>query len=230
MELEWSENNQPISKVFNDIYYATEDGLAESRYVYLEQNELPKAWLEKTSFTLGELGFGTGLNFFATTKSFLESSQRDSDLYYISCEKFPLSKVDLERALKHWKEFDDLILNFISLYEPQKQGWQKIDLCEGKIHLHLFIGDVQQFFLSFKEQMNLEIDAWYFDGFAPRKNPEMWDLSVFKEAASLTRKGGSFSSFAVAGFVRRNLEAAGFRVEKMPGFGRKREMIRGILP
>jgi tRNA U34 5-methylaminomethyl-2-thiouridine-forming methyltransferase MnmC len=70
-------------------------------------------------------------------------------------------------------------------------------------------------------------DAWFLDGFAPSRNPDMWSLELMQALFDKTRSGGSFATYAAAGFVRRNLQAAGFTVDRRPGFAGKREMLRG---
>ena len=70
-------------------------------------------------------------------------------------------------------------------------------------------------------------NAWYLDGFAPSRNPDMWSEELMRLVLERTASGGSFATYAAAGFVRRNLQAAGFVVEKRKGFAGKREMLRG---
>ena len=82
-------------------------------------------------------------------------------------------------------------------------------------------------FADFLVQQNSFIDAWFFDGFSPAKNPDMWNESLFKHCYQLTREKGTFATFTAAGFVRRNLINAGFNVKKRKGFGLKREMLIG---
>jgi tRNA U34 5-methylaminomethyl-2-thiouridine-forming methyltransferase MnmC len=72
-------------------------------------------------------------------------------------------------------------------------------------------------------------DAWFLDGFAPARNPELWEAELLAEVARRTRPGGTFATYTAAGHVRRALAAAGFAVERVPGFGAKRHMTRGRL-
>jgi len=223
-QLNWKENLTPINLRFDDIYYAEEDGLAEARYVYLTNNSLPQKWLGQSECAIAELGFGTGLNFFATLDLWNQNPMKDSILRFSSCEKFPLSKEDITKALSRWPELQSLLYNFLTAYDPNRSGFQKITLLNN-VELSLFIGDVSEYLT----RLQGPIDAWYLDGFAPRKNPEMWSDEVFDRILKLSSRSANFATFAAAGFIRRGLMARGFQVSKVAGFGRKREMLRGHL-
>lgn len=223
--LEWKKNDTPASPIFDDIYYAKDGGIAESQYVFLENNHLPERWQKHDHHIVGELGFGTGLNFFNSSRRFVESTSDDQQLIFYSCEKYPLQKSDIEKAMSAFPELKELVSNFLKAYQPDQVGFQHIDLCDLKVRLRLYIGDV----IDFLKELPQKANTWFFDGFAPKKNPEMWSEEVFYRAATKSDLGSSFATFASAGFVRRNLEAAGFDVEKSPGFGHKREMMRGCL-
>lgn len=95
----------------------------------------------------------------------------------------------------------------------------------GDAKLHLIVGDARETLPRWQGQA----DAWFLDGFAPSKNPEMWDPALLAEVARHTAPGGTFATYTAAGFVRRALAAAGFAVTRCPGFGRKRHMTRGVL-
>lgn len=72
-------------------------------------------------------------------------------------------------------------------------------------------------------------DAWFLDGFAPARNPELWEAPLLAQVAAHTAPGGTFATYTAAGAVRRALDAAGFDVARVPGYGRKRHMSRGTL-
>lgn len=61
----------------------------------------------------------------------------------------------------------------------------------------------------------------------PSRNPAMWSADILMAVHDHTVPGGTFATYAAAGFVRRNLVAAGFAVERRPGFAGKREMLCG---
>lgn len=203
------------SEQFDDVYFSAIDGLAETRHVFLDGNNLPAAWEGREKFVIAETGFGTGLNFLAVWKLFEETAAPDQKLHFISVEKFPLSDQEIEKALMPWKEK-------LPQYQiPVKEGLKNVS---DSISLALHIGDVNDVLPALSE----DVDCWFMDGFKPSSNPEMWTDTVFQNMARLTKPGGTFATFTAAGFVRRGLQEAGFDVYKVPGFGTKREMLTGV--
>ncbi|MEM9990066.1 MAG: FAD-dependent oxidoreductase, partial [Pseudomonadota bacterium] len=109
---------------------------------------------------------------------------------------------------------------------PKGRPGQTQILFAPSITLTLAMGPVQQAL----GDIDFQADAWFLDGFSPAKNPNMWTPQVMKQIGAHTKKGGSLSTFTVAGSVRRGLLEAGFDIEKSPGFGRKREMLKAVIP
>jgi len=220
-EIAWDENETPVSVHFDDPYYSRHDGQAETRHVFLTGNGLPERWQNGTGFTIAELGFGTGLNFFETMAQW-EKHGQGGHLTYVAFEKFPMPQADLTRALAHWDDLSDTAASLIEQWPPPP-GWS--EMVFGSTTLHLAIGDANALLPTWGGVAN----AWYLDGFSPAKNPDLWGHELMQAVAGRTVLGGTFATFTVAGWVRRNLQAAGFTVGKMPGFGRKRECLRGRL-
>ncbi len=214
----------PRSVVFDDIYFS-EDGLAETAHVFLAANTLPQRFEAARSFAIGELGFGTGLNFLAAWDLWRRTKKLDgARLHFLSVEAFPLDREDLCKAHRAWPELADLSQQLITAYPPPHRGFHHLTFDDG-VTLTLYLGDA----LGGLAHAEANIDAWFFDGFAPDRNPAMWSPEIFTEVARLSMPGASFGTFTVAGAVRRALTAAGFTPEKRPGFGRKREMLAGRL-
>ncbi len=207
----------PRSEVFDDVYFSAEDGLAETRHVFLAGNNLPEAWRGGDIFTICETGFGTGLNFLAVLALWLGDENRSKRLHYISFEKYPLEASYIREHLSHWGELSDCLEMLLAGYQ---EGC--FSACDG-VDVHLIFGDVND------EMPKLEarVDCWFLDGFKPSSNADMWSETVFSNMARLSAPGASFATFTSAGFVRRGLAAAGFGVRKVRGYGRKREMIVG---
>ncbi|WP_126454660.1 bifunctional tRNA (5-methylaminomethyl-2-thiouridine)(34)-methyltransferase MnmD/FAD-dependent 5-carboxymethylaminomethyl-2-thiouridine(34) oxidoreductase MnmC [Sulfuriflexus mobilis] len=227
-DIQWQQG-QPVSTDFDDIYFSREGGLEETEYVFMRQNGLPERWQGVEDFVIAETGFGTGLNFLTTVQHWLAkadvSSPTGACLHYLSIEKFPLSKPDLEQALACWPALDAVSAQLIENYPPAVKGFHHIPLFGQRVVLSLIFGDAQEQLPN----LHAAVDAWYLDGFAPDKNPDMWTTAVFRQIARLSKPGTSFSTFTAAGVVRRGLQAAGFEVEKVKGFGKKREMLRGVV-
>jgi tRNA 5-methylaminomethyl-2-thiouridine biosynthesis bifunctional protein len=215
----------PYSRDFDDVYFSAPDGLAESRAVFIAHNNLPQRWAngdKADSFRIVELGFGTGLNFLATWQAYAQAKQQ-LPLHFISVEKHPLRQADLQRALRAWPELEAFSRLLLADYPPLVAGWH--DMHWGTLQLSLYFGDV----VAMLDDVEKAVDAWFLDGFAPAKNAAMWTEKLHRRMVVLSRPGTTFSTFSAAGAVRRSLQAAGFQVEKVPGFGAKRDMLRGAV-
>lgn len=212
----------PRSRQFDDIYFSPDDGLAETRHVFLKNNNLPESWSGKRRFTIAETGFGTGLNFLAAWSLFDATAGGDAVLDYLSFEKFPLSAQDIAASLDRWSAaFGGRLERLMQNYPMRIPGWHRIDF--GRVRLTLMFDDVNQALPCVTCPAG--VDCWFLDGFAPAKNPRMWTDQVFDQMARLSSNGASVATFTAAGIVRRGLAQAGFAVEKKPGYGRKRDML-----
>lgn len=181
--------------------------------------------LEKPAFYLAELGFGTGLNFLLTADLFLKKAPPGTRLVYTSIEKHPIPPQDLARIYAHWPDLQPLSSQILAQYPPAIEGFHSLSLMEGRVTLILAFGDV----IDALPEISGCFDAWFLDGFAPKKNPEMWQEALFPLIARKTAAGGSFSTFSAAGAMRRAMAAAGFSVSKKKGFGTKWAMTAGRL-
>ncbi len=224
--LNWDEHGQPLSSQFDDVYFSRSSGLAESQHVFIQHNQLAERFAELQdgdTFVIGETGFGTGLNFLCAWQCFLAHAPAGARLQFISVEKYPLTRADLDQALSLWPELSVLREQLLQQYLAIHSGFQHFPLANGRISLTLLIGDA----LTMLEQLDGKVDAWFLDGFAPAKNPEMWNEQVFAQLARLAKADTTLATFTSAGFVRRGLLAVGFAVQRVPGFGHKREMLAG---
>lgn len=234
----WNEAGMPYSEAFEDIYFSTEDGLAETRYVFIQQNSLAQRWPEhdRTFFTIGETGFGTGLNFLATWQAFRAYRQQHPggntrQLHFISTEKYPLTRQDLRQALTAWPELAELSKLLTEAYTPATEaGCLHLLFDQGTVILDVWLGDVLDTLPELPLPGDGLMDAWFLDGFAPSKNPDMWCDALFQQLFRLCRPMGTLATFTCAGLVRRGLTAAGFVMAKRVGFGKKREMLTGYHP
>lgn len=245
----WDDNGQPISSEFGDVYFSKNSGIDETRFVFLHHNHLPERWKNLTAdavFTIAETGFGTGLNFLTAWQVWREHAPAQATLHFISVEKFPLTRGDLERALSLWPELNNLAVQLLAQYPPvDARGFHRLNF--GSVQLTLIYADA---IAGFSQLLPIEhagpdvcshacgfsqytrannIDAWFLDGFAPAKNPDLWTDDLFQLVARLSHANTTFATFTAAGIVRRGLAAVGFTVEKVPGYGSKREMLRGHM-
>jgi tRNA 5-methylaminomethyl-2-thiouridine biosynthesis bifunctional protein len=225
-QLDWDDQGRPYSRVFDDVYFSDQSGLDETRYVFIEQNRLAERFAalpEGGRLVIGETGFGTGLNFLCAWQVFEQHAAAGARLHFVSVEKYPLSPADLQRALALWPELKVFADQLFEQYVAIHQGFQRLTLDHGRVTLTLLIGDA----LEQLPQLDARIDAWFLDGFAPAKNPDMWTAELFAELARLAAPGASISTFTSTGWVRRLLNAAGFKMKRTPGIGHKWEILRG---
>ena len=242
-DLQWSESEEPFSAAFGDIYFSRGDGLAETKYVFIQQNHLEQRWraldpARPGVFTIGETGFGTGLNFLCAWQLWRAIAPRNWRLHYVSVEKFPLDIATLQRTFNSWQqtapwpEFSELGARLLAHYPPRITGFHLRPL-DNTVSLQLLFGDATEQLNALHHSAAPElpnrfhIDAWFLDGFAPAKNPEMWQSDLFEQIGRLSKPGTTFATFTVAGIVKRGMQEAGFAIEKFAGFGSKRQMLRG---
>jgi len=224
MMIEWRAGN-PYSTQFQDVYFSSDDGLAETDYVFLQGNGLIDRWqnLSTKHFTIIETGFGAGLNFLCVCEKWLSFAPENATLHFISVEKHPLSLQDITTALQAWPTLTRFSQDFLAQYADAVTKNQSIYLFDSRIQLSLMIGDASECLNT----LPTVADAWFLDGFSPAKNPDMWNEALFKHMARLSKKHTTFATFTSAGAVKRGLMAVGFDVSKKSGFGKKREMLLG---
>jgi tRNA U34 5-methylaminomethyl-2-thiouridine-forming methyltransferase MnmC len=214
-DLHWRDG-VPVSSRFDDPFYSLQDGLAEARHVFLGGNDLPRRF--RDGFHVAELGFGTGLNFAATALAWRQAGVT-GQMFFTSFEAFPMAVEDVRQALGHFPE--------AAPFAPMIEAALGVRYCMENlgITLSIVLGDARQTVPVWQGRA----DAWFLDGFAPARNPELWEEKLLHSVAAHTAPGGTCATYSAAGAVRRALDAAGFEVERRPGFGRKRHMTAGRL-
>lgn len=218
-DLDWTESETPVSRRFGDPYFSQADGLAEARHTFLGGNDLPERLAD--TFVIAELGFGTGLNLLAAARAWAGTG-RPGTVHFFSFEADPLSETDAARALARFPSLADLTQRLLGQWDSL--GARAVAL--PGLTASVILGDARQTLPAWPGRA----DAWFLDGFAPARNPELWEPALMAEVARHTRPGGTAATYSAAGHVRRALAAAGFAVERVPGFGRKRHMTRARLP
>ena len=211
-DLEWRENGVPISTRFDDPYFSLENGLEETRHVFLAGNDLPERF--RKGFHIGELGFGTGLNLLAAWQCWIEAGFQDQ-LRFTSFEAFPMSADEMARGLKGFPVDPDLSRVLLDAISAGKNVIET-----DTLRAEIVIGDARATLPAHDCQM----DAWFLDGFSPAKNPELWEPALMQAVFDNTAPKGTVATYTAAGAVRRALSDAGFEVDRIPGFGRKRHM------
>lgn len=217
-ELEWRDGRIPVSTQFDDPYYSLDNGLNETRHVFLNGNGLPENF--RDGMVIGELGFGTGLNFLTTLLEWRNTGQT-GQFHFVSFEAFPMDPSDMTRAQLQFDELAPLAQDCTDLWPAL---WDHGSVTLPDATLTVIVGDARDTLAHW----NGAVDHWYLDGFSPAKNPELWDSDLLNAVAAKTVAGGRAATYTAAGFVRRNLESAGFSVTRTPGFGRKRHMTTAV--
>jgi tRNA U34 5-methylaminomethyl-2-thiouridine-forming methyltransferase MnmC len=224
-DIVWHEGDMPYSPRFDDHYYSRDDGRAECAHVFLAGNGLPERWQARRSFTIAELGFGTGLNVAETWRRWRIAREPGATLDIVSFERFPLPRDAMATALARWPELAEEAVGLAAAWPSRPPADDVAVALDAQTRLTVLIGDAMEGLARWTGRA----DAWFLDGFAPSRNPEMWSAELMRLVARKTAPGGTFATYSAAGWVRRNLAAAGFDVEKRPGHGGKRDMTRGTL-
>ncbi|EON92406.1 protein YfcK [Marinobacter lipolyticus SM19] len=220
----------PESRLFGDVYFNRDNGLEETRHVFIRPNRLSERFAglpDNAAFVIAEFGFGTGLNFLAAWQAWRNSpvNQRTT-LHFVSAERYPLTREDLTRALALWPELQDLGNELIRHYPPLVRGVHRVLLDGGRVRLTLYFGDV----LDAMRELEFTADAWFLDGFTPSLNPSMWLDDAILQIRHHSKPGTTLATFTAVGRIRRALTDGGFTMTKVEGFGRKREMLTGVIP
>lgn len=218
-KIRWEDRDVPVSTRFDDPYYARHDGLGEARHVFLDGNRLAARFAGAARFSIAELGFGTGLNALAAAALWRQAALPDAQLIYTAFERFPMSRADIRRALAPWTELAGLADTLVA-------GWPATRIGLPGVAVQIVTGDARQTVPAWDGVA----DAWFLDGFAPARNPEMWEPGLMQAVHDRTARRGSFATYSAAGRVRRALTTSGFDVVRRPGFGHKREMLTGVRP
>jgi len=221
--LEFAPDGTPFSVAYGDVYHSPHGGPAQARHVFLAGNELPARWQGRDRFVILETGFGLGLNFLTTWQAWRDDPQRCRRLHFVSFEKHPFTASDLATAQQAWPEFAALAAELQANWPLLTPGVHRLHLDGGNVILTLFFGDAT----TQLRTVNAAVDAFFLDGFAPAKNPELWTPQLCKALARLSSEGTTLATWAVAGPVRQALKEAEFELKKRPGFAGKWQMLTG---
>jgi len=219
-------NGSPYSPQYGDIYHSIVGSLAQSQHVFLQGNGLPGRWQGRQTFTVLETGFGMGINFLTTWAAWRADPARGERLHFVSIEKHPFSAEDLRRAYAATVDDESVLAladTLAAAWPALEPGTQQLDFDDGSVTLTLIFGDAVETLPA----LRLRADAFYLDGFAPAKNPELWSPAIFNSLAGLASDDATFSTYTSAGDVKRALLQAGFEYRKVAGFGWKRAMLVG---
>lgn len=234
--IRWDENGVPHSLKFNDKYFCTQNGYEEYRHVAGGGNDLSRRLRDldpsrEGIFTVIETGFGTGMCFCCLWEMWETHAPKSWTLHYISIELYPLSTEEIKRALDVWPVLDKYKNLLSGQYQPKPGEVSHFKFNNDRVCLTLVFRDVVVALEMIREKELAPgmADVWLLNGFSPFANPRMWVPEVFAGMAKLSKPGTTLSTFTAAGHVRRGLQAAGFEVERVRGFGTKKQIIKGVF-
>ena len=165
-----------------------------------------------------EVGLGTGLNVLLT---FAEAVSDKKRVEYTALEPYPPGE-DILKHLNYSKILSNDALKDV-FSRIHGSGWDERTALEESFYLTKLKTKLQDF-----QCPPSSFDLVYFDAFSPDVQPELWELDVFRQLADLTRPGGVLATYSAKGQVRRNMQMAGYEVERLPGPKGKREMLRAV--
>ena len=208
---------------YGDVYASRDGALGQARHVFLGGNGLPQRWRGRTQFVVLETGFGLGVNFLATWRAWRDDPQRPGRLHYVSVERHPLAADDLRAGAP--LELRDLADRLARTWPEPIAGLHRCEFEAGRISLTLALGDARELL----PRLELGAEAIYLDGFAPARNPQMWEPALLKAVGRCARPGATVATYTSAAAVRDALGAAGFEVEVRAGYGSKARMLTGVF-
>jgi tRNA 5-methylaminomethyl-2-thiouridine biosynthesis bifunctional protein len=224
--LAYRDNGTPFSPLYNDIYHSAVGSLDQARYVFLRGNSLPERWQGRRTFTVLETGFGMGINFLVTWAEWRADPSRCERLHFVSTEKHPFTLDDLRSVYAKTLSdpgIADLAQALADAWPMLVPGTHRLEFDDGRVVLTLVFGDAAETLPA----LRLTADAFYLDGFAPARNPELWSPAIFKSLARMAGEGATIATYSSAGEIKRALTQNGFEYRKVDGFGWKRAMLQG---
>ena len=233
--IRFNKNGTPYSTQFEDLYFSDDQGLDETTHVFIKNNKLLARWKDwaEQQFVIAETGFGTGLNFLVTMLHFEEFDKQSENvgfkLHFISIEKFPISQSNLHKILLLYPQLKKYLQPLLEQYPIPVAGCHRLTFLGGKVILDLWLGDVHDVLPKIENKPLGLVDTWFLDGFSPSKNPEMWAQSLFENMALMSKDQCHFATYTAAGYVKRGLREAGFKVQKQPAHGLKKDMLVGSI-
>ena len=217
----WQQDT-PSSVEFDDSYWSQGDPSEEKQWVFPGQHQLPARAQQADLIVVLELGFGFGHNFLQTI-ALWEQSNSTAQLHYIAIERSPPSLAALKRV--HALTKTTASKRLLEIYPAGLAAWHVVWFTD-QIRLTLIFEDAQ----TALPRLDAQVDVFYLDGFKPSQNPELFNQFIFEGMRRLAQPGASVSTYSVAGVVKQGLRAAGFRIEKRQGWGRKRELLFAEAP
>ncbi|OFX19901.1 MAG: hypothetical protein A2033_00450 [Bacteroidetes bacterium GWA2_31_9] len=206
-------SNSLYNDIINESYHSVNGAIQESQHVFINAG---LSQFSKKEISIFEVGFGTGLN---ALLSYIFAENNSKKIIYNSIELFPLKR-ELYAQLNY---ANILGQNYSHIYlKINESQWNTNINISDYFSLNKIHDDIRTVELSGK------YDLVYFDAFSPQVEPELWTYEIFEKLYSSMNMNSIFVTYCAKGDVRRNLQKAGFNVERIPGPAGKREMLRAL--
>lgn len=214
----------PYDPIYGDRFHSDGGAWRQAEAVFLAGCRLPERWQGREHFTVLELGFGLGVNFLATLRAWRADSARSRKLHFVSVEGHPLSSQDLARGLQALDARGDEVASLLRQWPLALPGLHRLSFEGGAVSLTLAFGEAQRMV----PRLALAADAFYLDGFAPARNPAMWQPALIGALARHARPHARLATWSAAGALREALTNVGFEVSRMAGFAGKRHRTEAV--
>ncbi|ALQ07615.1 FAD-dependent cmnm(5)s(2)U34 oxidoreductase [Pseudoalteromonas sp. Bsw20308] len=236
-QIHFNHSGTPVASDFDDIYFSDGNGLAESHYVFYDQNNIDTRLQnhDQPHFVIAETAFGTGLNFLNAWQCFNDHIARQQvqnqldigvkRLHFISFEKHPLKLANLSQLLQAWPSFQPLSEELLAQYPINLEGCHRLEFNNGRVILDLYLGDVLNSISTMSYPQSGIVDAWFLDGFDPNKNPDIYQTSLFNALVDISKTNATLTTHTDAESVRKGLIDAGFSMQKTKGFSKKQNIL-----
>ncbi len=229
---------------YQDRYFDVVNAIAEAHHVYFEGCQLlSHLKAQQGRLKIGETGFGAGRVLLALIDFLAEQASHNPpespwQIEFASVELHPLSPERLADLLNLFRPVEpgssmgrwiDSVTAAYSQFDlSQFHGWQEqvINTPFATVTLRLWLGEALEMLTALESKQDLR-DLWFLEGHGPKANPEIWRPEILQAVGRLTRVGGHCATFTVAGELRRELREAGFKTDRLPGIGGKKQVLRG---
>ncbi len=217
-------NGLPYNTLYRDVYKSRAGALAEAREVFVAGADVPGRWRGREHFTVLELGLGLGVNFLATLAAWRGDASACRRLHFVSIEAHPADERTLARAHEALGIDGDDARRLRGRWPMPLPGLHRIEFAQARVTLTVAIGDVH----AILPRIAAGADAFYLDGFAPARNPAMWDERTCRALARHARPGATLATYTASTQVRDTLASAGFDTSLHTGFADKRHCLRAV--
>jgi tRNA 5-methylaminomethyl-2-thiouridine biosynthesis bifunctional protein len=215
------DDGTPRSIAYGDVYHPRSGALAQARHVFLGDGALASQWRGRQRFVILETGFGLGNNFLATWAAWRDDRERCRGLHYIAVDESPPTRATIAAAVRD-PALAALATELADRWPPLTCNLHRLAFADAGVELLLAFGAASVWL----PQLVAEVDAFFLDGFAPARNPAMWEPRLFKAMARLAAPCATVATWSAARAVRDGLAGAGFEVARAPGSGGKRDITR----